>query len=232
LNLKEGINEAFKLYVIARSHLDRCVGPDKVYLDFGCGVGRIFKTFMRDYTPENMIGLDATEEFIEICRNDFGAPYRFLRINTRPPCPLPDDSVDVITAYSVFSHFSAVQATRWLDEFNRIVRPGGTLILTTYGRGHLNYVCDTPVDKLPPNKKTQLKDIEEAGGKSEFLRMFGLGEMLFYTRNPVFGLHDYGHAYVGEEFVRRIWGHYFDVVEIVDDYERLEQMVVVMRKRG
>lgn len=136
----------------------------------------------------------------------------------------------MITAYSVFSHFSAMQATRWLDEFDRILRPGGTLILTTYGRGHLDYVCDTPFEDLPPNKKAQRKDIDEAGGKSEFLRMFGLGEMLYYAKNPLFGLHDYGHAYVGEEFVKRIWAKHFEVVEIVDDYQRLEQMVVVLRK--
>ncbi len=231
LNLKEGINEAFKLYRIARPHLDDCVGTGKVYLDFGCGVGRILKTFMRDYAPEAMIGLDVTAEFIDICKADFGPGYRFQHIDTRPPCQLADQSVDVITAYSVFSHFSAIQATRWLDEFNRIIRPGGTLILTTYGRGHLDYVCDTPVDKLPPNKVAQLKDITDAGGKAEFLRMFGLGEMLFYTRNPVFGLHDYGHAYVGEEFVRRVWGRNFEVVEIVDQYDRLEQMAVVLRKK-
>lgn len=232
LNLKEGINEAFKLYRIARPHLDGCIGPGKTYLDFGCGVGRILKTFMRDFSPDSMIGLDVTEEFIEICKKDFGPGFRFFHIGTRPPCPLSDQSVDVITAYSVFSHFSAIQATRWLDEFNRILRPGGTLILTTYGRGHLDYVCNTPFDQLPPNKKAQLKDIEDAGGKSEFLRMFELGEMLFYTRNPTFGLHDYGHAYVGEEFVRRIWGRHFEVLEVIDDYQRLEQMAVVLRKRG
>lgn len=230
-NLKAGIDEAISLYKIARPHLDNCVGPNKTYLDFGCGVGRIMKCFMRDFPAKNMIGLDVTQEFVDICKADFGSDFRFQHINTRPPCALPDNSVDVITAYSVFSHFSAIQATRWLDEFHRIARPGATLILTTYGRGHLDYVCDTPVDQLPPNKVVQLKDITDAGGKSEFVRMFDLGEMLFYVRNPNFGLHDYGHAYVGPEFVRRIWGRNFEVVEIIDNYQQLEQMAVVLRKR-
>lgn len=231
LNLKEGINEAFKLYRIARPHLDDCVGTGKVYLDFGCGVGRILKTFMRDYAPEAMIGLDVTAEFIDICKADFGPGYRFQHIDTRPPCQLADQSVDVITAYSVFSHFSAIQATRWLDEFNRIIRPGGTLILTTYGRGHLDYVTSRPTSSLPPGHVAQAKDISDAGGKSEIERMFGLGEMLFYPRHPKFGLHDYGTALVGEEFVRRVWGRNFEVVEIVDQYDRLEQMAVVLRKK-
>lgn len=230
LNLKAGIEEAFALYSIFRPHLDDKVGPGKTYVDFGCGVGRILKTFMRDYLPQDMIGLDVSKEMIDICKVDFPPEFNFHHISARPRCPLEDQSVDVITAYSVFSHFSAIQATRWLDEFNRILRPGGKLLLTTYGRSHLDYLFRLPMDQLPPNKKVQRSDVEEAGGKSEFLRMFSLGEMIYYAKNPNFGMHDYGHAYVGEEFVRRIWGINFEVVEVIDDYNRLEQMAVVLRK--
>lgn len=230
LNLKSGIEEAFALYRILRPHIEGCVGNSKVYLDFGCGVGRILKAFMRDFAPKDMIGLDVSKEMIDICKADFPTEFQFYNIPARPRCALPDASVDVITSYSVFSHFSAIQATRWLDEFNRILRPGGTMLLTTYGRSHLDYIYGTPFDQLPPNKKIQHADIEAAGGKSEFLRMFGLGEMIYYAKNPNFGLHDYGHAYVGEEFVRRIWGRHFEVIEVIDNYSRLEQMAVVLRK--
>ncbi|MGB8815257.1 MAG: class I SAM-dependent methyltransferase [Paracoccaceae bacterium] len=230
-DLKSGIDEAFKLYRIARPHIEACLGADKTYLDFGCGVGRILKTFMRDFAPENMIGLDVTAEFIDMLKVDFGSKFTFHHIQTRPPCMIPDNSVDVITAYSVFSHFSGIQATRWLDEFHRITRPGATLILTTYGRGHVKYVCDTPLEQVPPNHVLQRNDIMDAGGKDEFFRMFAMGEMLYYVRHAVFGAYDYGQAYVGEEFARRVWGRNFEVVEVIDDYQRLEQMAVVLRKR-
>ena len=177
-----------------------------------------------------MTGADVTEEFIDFCKEDFASEFNFAHIPMRPKTQIPSNSIDVITAYSVFSHFSAIQATRWLDEFDRICRSGATLILTTYGRGHLDYVADTDPSELPPNKITQQKDINDAGGKSEFIRMFELGEMLFYARNPAFGFYDYGHAYVGEEFVRRIWGKNFEIVEVGDDYDKLEQMAVVLRK--
>ena len=230
-NLKAGIDEAVSLYKIARPHLDNCVGPNKTYLDFGCGVGRIMKCFMRDFPAQNMIGLDVTQEFVDICKVDFGSDFRFQHINTRPPCALPDNSVDVITAYSVFSHFSAIQATRWLDEFYRIARPGATIILTTYGRGHVNYLFDSAEEKLPPSHKQQRKEIEAAGGKSEMFRMFEMGEMMYHVRGNTFGAYDYGYAQLCEEFVRRIWGRNFEVVGIIDNYQQLEQMAVVLRKR-
>lgn len=232
LNLRTGIEEAFRLYEIARPHMDANVGDGKRYLDFGCGVGRIMKTFLRDFSPENMCGIDPSDELIEICKNDFGPRFNFCKIDTRPPTQLAANSIDVITSYSVFSHFSAIQATRWLDEFNRITRPGAILVLTTYGRGHLDYVCNSPSEDVSPNKLRQLESIDEAGGYDEFLRMFELGEMMFFEQSRTFGRYDYGNAYVGAEFVRRIWARHFEVVELVDDFKRLEQMVVVLRKRS
>ncbi|MFD1883681.1 hypothetical protein [Paracoccus pacificus] len=132
----------------------------------------------------------------------------------------------------VFSHFSAIQATRWLDEFHRIARPGATLILTTYGRGHMSYLFGADPENLPAGHRAQRQMITECGGPSEITRMFELGEMMYFSVGNAFGAYDYGHAYVGEEFVRRIWGRKFDVVEVVDDYQKLEQMAVVLRKPG
>ncbi|MGB8815256.1 MAG: class I SAM-dependent methyltransferase [Paracoccaceae bacterium] len=230
-DVKSGIDEAMNLYRIARPHLDDCVGANKTYLDFGCGVGRIMKTYMRDFPAENMIGIDPMEDFIGTCKADFGDKFRFNHIGFRPPTNIPDNSVDVITAYSVFSHFSAIQATRWLNEFNRIARPGATIILTTYGRGHINYLCDTPYENLLKAKQHQADFVNENGGKSEIFRMFELGEMIYSIQGNIFGRYDYGHAYVGEEFARRVWGKNFEVLEVVDDFKKLEQMAVVLRKR-
>lgn len=229
-NLRDGIIEAFKLYKIARPHMDGCVGDDKAYLDFGCGVGRILRCFMRDFPAANMTGADVTAEFIDICRDNFGDRFNFLNIAPRPPIDMPDNSVDVITAYSVFSHFSAVQATRWLDEFYRIARPGAIVALTTYSRAHINFIYDAPPDTVPPNKAAQKEELNEYGGRSEAFRMFGLGEMIYFQKGAAFGKHDYGNAYVGEEFVRRVWGRQFEILEIKDEYKELEQMAVIMRK--
>jgi len=232
-DLQSGLKEAFRFYRIAKNHLDdSSFGNDKVYLDFGCGVGRILRLFMHDFKPEKMIGLDVNEELIDIARGDFtDTGVQFNQIQTRPPVDLPDASVDVITAYSVFSHFSCIQATRWLNEFRRIARPGATLILTTYGRGHLTYLNDTLTEALPRGHQKQKNVIAaEAGGIAELLRIFKLGEMFYLLANNKFGVYDYGWAYVGEEFVRRVWGQYFDIIDVIDDYSRLEQMIVIMRK--
>lgn len=213
-----------------RPHIERNVGEEKTYLDFGCGVGRILGTFMCNFPARNMHGADVTEEFVSICRNDFGDMFRFHHIDPRPQASFAPESVDVITAYSVFSHFSAIQATRWLDEFNRIAKPGAIIALTTYGRGHIDFIYDSPPDRVPPNKANHLVPLNEMGGKGEVLRMFELGEMLYVPKGQIFGRYDYGDAFMGEEFVRRIWGRQFEILEVVDDFDRMEQMAVVMRK--
>lgn len=228
--LESGLNEAGNLYRLGEKYIDSIDKEGGRYLDFGCGVGRIFRLFMKDFKAENMHGIDPLEEFIQICERDFPAEYQFSKIGMRPPTQIASQSIDLITAYSVFSHFSCIQATRWLAEFRRITRPGAILLLTTYGRGHIEYIDKSRMEDLPPGHQKQKKNIEISGGKEEVYRMFDLGEMMFFLGGATYGQYDYGHAYLDEKFIRRVWGRYFDVVEIVDDYSKLEQILVVLRR--
>ena len=50
-----------------------------------------------------------------------------------PPLPFEARSLDAAFAISVWSHYSAPAALRWLNEMHRIIRPGGHVILTTHG---------------------------------------------------------------------------------------------------
>lgn len=228
--LKSGLDEAGNLYRLGKKYIDSINKEEGRYLDFGCGVGRIFRLFMKDFKAENMHGIDPLEEFVHICENDFPAEYQFSKIGMRPPTQIAGESIDLITAYSVFSHFSCIQATRWLEEFRRITRPGAILLLTTYGRGHIEYIDNSKMEDLPRGHQKQKENIEISGGKEEVYRMFDLDEMMFFLGGATYGQYDCGHTYLGENFKRRVWGKYFDVVEVIDDYSSLEQILVVLRR--
>jgi SAM-dependent methyltransferase len=230
--LESGLEEAGNFYRLGEKYINSLEKENSRYLDFGCGVGRIFRLFMKDFKAENMHGIDPSEEYIQICRNDFPDPFRFSHINLRPPTEIASNSVDLITAYSVFSHFSCIQATRWLEEFQRITRPGAILLLTTYGKGHIEYIDGSEIGKLSPGHQAQKKHINLIGGKDEIYRMFDLGEMIFFFGGGTFGQYDYGHAYLGEKFIHRVWGQYFKIEDIIDDYSQLEQIYVILRKKS
>jgi SAM-dependent methyltransferase len=58
----------------------------------------------------------------------------FQLVDPFPPTTLPDESFDLVYHNSVFSHLSEDAHLRWLDEFHRILKPGGLMIATTWPR--------------------------------------------------------------------------------------------------
>jgi SAM-dependent methyltransferase len=62
-----------------------------------------------------------------------------------PPLPYPNESFDLITALSVFTHLPEPLQLPWISELRRVLRPGGLLALSVHGRASL--------DKLGPDER-------------------------------------------------------------------------------
>ena len=100
--------------------------PDMVMLDFGAGRGKWihdpvpFRRWLGDFRGRcaKVIGADVDPAILE-------NPQVEERIVIRPGerLPLPDASVDLVSAFSVFEHIE--DAEFWAAEFDRILRPGG-----------------------------------------------------------------------------------------------------------
>jgi SAM-dependent methyltransferase len=63
-----------------------------------------------------------------------------MTVNKMSPTSFDDDTFDVVFAYSVFSHLSEDLYARWLAEFSRILKPGGLVIATTWGRNYIEHL--------------------------------------------------------------------------------------------
>jgi SAM-dependent methyltransferase len=50
-----------------------------------------------------------------------------------PPLDLPDASLDLVYAISIWSHFDERAGLGWIEEMRRLLRPGGRVVLTTHG---------------------------------------------------------------------------------------------------
>lgn len=101
-------------------------------LDFGCSSGRALRPIAAWRADLECLGCDPNEPAIAWAQGALPMARWFVS-PTVPPLDLADGSVDVAYAISIWSHFSADAALRWLTEMHRIVRPGGTLLLTTHG---------------------------------------------------------------------------------------------------
>jgi ubiquinone/menaquinone biosynthesis C-methylase UbiE len=99
-------------------------------LDFATGYGRMLRFFLKDVHPGNLVGSDVRPDFIEICRSIFGDDIIFEHNAAYPPLRYENNTFDIITAYSLFSHFSEDAHRAWLKEFERILKPDGVLVIT------------------------------------------------------------------------------------------------------
>jgi hypothetical protein len=138
------LKEAFVFYqdcVEEFAALGAPIQREHVLLDFGVGWGRIARFFLRELPLENIHGVDVMPEFVDICRSTFGST-NFHVTEPFPPSPLTAGAFNHIVGYSVFSHLSEQACASWMQEFHRLLAPGGMVALTTRGRPFFDF-CES-----------------------------------------------------------------------------------------
>jgi SAM-dependent methyltransferase len=101
-------------------------------LDFGCSSGRVVRVLSATHRGCRWLGCDPIPEAIEWAAGHIDG-VEFERSPQHPPLPLPDGSLHVVYAISIWSHFAARSAREWLAEMRRVLEPGGKLLMTTHG---------------------------------------------------------------------------------------------------
>ncbi len=119
---EEGVHQYLVRYI---RRLDDLSG--KRVLDIPCGEGRATWEFRRKNAE--VIALDLFPEFLRVA--DVEARYADLT----EPLPVESASVDYVVCEEGIEHVPNQLAV--LEEFNRVLRPGGRLLLTTPNDSHL-----------------------------------------------------------------------------------------------
>ncbi|KAB1186604.1 MULTISPECIES: class I SAM-dependent methyltransferase [Haloferax] len=109
------------------SNLLRDLPENPVVLDVGCGDGA--RTLAN--LPAGSIGLDFSRRGLELATAT--VPAAQLVLADMLSVPLRDDSVDAITAYHAVFHVPSESHPAVYREFARVVKPGGTLLMTLPG---------------------------------------------------------------------------------------------------
>ncbi len=100
-------------------------------LDFGCGCGRVVRRW-RPWSWVETHGCDIDMRAIRWCRRNL--PFAAFRLNhIAPPLPYADASFDLVYALSVFTHTTEALQTAWMKDIRRVLRPGGSAVITTHG---------------------------------------------------------------------------------------------------
>jgi SAM-dependent methyltransferase len=120
--------------------------PGKEVLDAGCGVGYGL-ALLAERDPARLVGVDVAAEALERAG---GAPAELVQADLRE-LPLESDSFDVVVCFEVIEHVEGHE--RVLDELRRVLRPGGTLLISSpnrdvYAPGNPHHVHEFLPDEL------------------------------------------------------------------------------------
>ena len=114
--------------ILARN--GKSIGEFTSILDFGCGCGRVIRQWAN--LSASLCGCDYNPKSIQWCRKNL--PFASFEVNRLdPPLPYADRQFDLVYALSVFTHLPEPSMFAWLREMNRVLKPGGLLIISTHG---------------------------------------------------------------------------------------------------
>lgn len=144
--LRSGCNDAHVLLRQVSRHGFNLRTMRTVF-DLGCGDGRLIRLF-RTIDGIRLFGSDTRPEAIEWCKQNLPGPEYQLNGFSPPLDFLPDSSVDLAYAFSVFTHIPLRAQEAWAAEMHRVVRPGGFFLVTVMGRQLKQF--------LPPHRREEL----------------------------------------------------------------------------
>jgi SAM-dependent methyltransferase len=103
------------------------VGPGIRHLDVGCGAGMV--SALSASLGASVAGIDAAGSLLEIARER--TPGGDFHLGDLEDLPFDDDSFDLVTGFNAFQF--AGDAARALREAGRVTRPGGMIVVMTWG---------------------------------------------------------------------------------------------------
>jgi 2-polyprenyl-3-methyl-5-hydroxy-6-metoxy-1,4-benzoquinol methylase len=110
--------------------LDRVVRPGNRWLDAGCGSGVLSRCLVA--RGATVIAMDASPAMIARAREAESRGIEYRLVASIETLDVPESSLDGVLCSSVLEYVA--DPTAAVREFHRVLRPGGTLILTVPNR--------------------------------------------------------------------------------------------------
>ena len=198
-------------------HLPQRAG--KKVLDFGCGIGRVaLKLWQETGLPTH--GCDINPDAIDYISKQLSEPS-FHVSSYEPPLSYEDASFDLIFSISIWTHLPPKLQIPWLKEMHRILKPGGTALISV-----------SSASSLPIRKKRL--DLWEAYSEEDLERegiLFVEYRYLQKTPEAYPGVTtSYGSTLHDFDYIRQEWGKLFNSVEVRPKAIGNSQDLVILKK--
>jgi SAM-dependent methyltransferase len=182
----------------------------KAIYEIGCGSGRLIRHW-RNVEGLKVTGSDVEASSVAWCSENL--PGIDFHVNDLlPPLSfIPDNSLDVVYASSVFTHIDIKDQDAWLLELKRVLRPGGILMCDVHGIECRRQVLTPELDAK----------VEKEGGLVVYPGQEGSS-----VSTDVIGSCD---TFQTEAETRRVFGTHF---ELLDYIAKLRDLLVLRKSEA
>lgn len=179
---------------------------DGEVLDFGCGAGRVLPHLLALAPGARGTGCDVDAGAIAWAA-DHRPEASWVLSSFEPPLPLGAERFALVYAISVFSHLAAGLQERWLAELARVLRPGGVALLSVHGPSAFEAFRSGAA-----RTAWCAPEVFERGPLGDGDFVFAPYQRTPWTVGDLPGVGaDYGLAFHGHGYLRRVWGREFEV---------------------
>ena len=189
------------------------------YFDFGCASARVIRHIAYQRKDIRTFGADINRRHVEWCNRYMPRDVVVFQNHSVPSLPFPDASLDLISAFSVFSHIEAFESA-WLMELRRVLRPGGIAWLTVHTERTLEQLDETwPIYNA-------LKTHEDYVNLKDKRKMTHDRMVFRWLTDRSYS----SNVFYSSEYIKSSWGRILDVVDM-HPCSPPYQDAVVLRKR-
>jgi SAM-dependent methyltransferase len=141
-----------------------------------------------------------------------------------PHLPVPDESFDLVCAFSVFTHIDEFE-TAWMLELRRILRGGGVAYLSIHS------------DHLWQRTPSIPRFLNSLLAMNEFVTDYDIRPELFAQpmphakvvfRNAQSRIYN-TNVFHSLEYVRQVWGRFFEVIDFVPGGHGYQDVVLLQK---
>jgi 2-polyprenyl-3-methyl-5-hydroxy-6-metoxy-1,4-benzoquinol methylase len=183
-------------YTLAFVGRHGCEGRD--ILDIGCGFGW-FEKFALDQVARSIVGLEPDEADLRAALRDIDDGRASFEAGSALELRFPDESFDAVVMWEVLEHLPSDTEADCFSEIARVLRPGGSLYLSTphstpltiatdparWLIGHRHYTRSA-VAQLASSAGLTVRRLELRGGIWEIIHLNVLYISKWVFRRPPF----------------------------------------------
>lgn len=201
--------------------------PDSRVFELGPSTGRVLRHFAFQFGLRRVYGADISRTNVEWVTRHLPESIEIFQNTVLPVLPYTSESFDLAYAVSVFTHIDALEHS-WLLELRRILKPGGVAVISIHSDDTWRNLAAT--NNLLKNLIAHGDKFKEGPFDASYFGGPMPKERLTFTLPPPVRTGANCQTFHSSAYVRRVWGRFFEVVEIAHQ-SLAYHSAVVLRKR-